>query len=34
MIHFPDHEIRKALSEVAPEDKSSIDSMNFGEILE
>lgn len=34
MTHFHDDEIKKALSEIAPEEKSAIDEMKFGEILE
>jgi len=34
MTHFHDKDIKKALIEVAPEEKSSIEGMNFGEILE
>lgn len=34
MTHFHDDEIKKTLSDLAPEEESSIGSMKFGEILE
>jgi carbonic anhydrase len=32
MTHFHDDAIKKALIEVAPEEKASIEAMKFGEI--
>lgn len=34
MTHFHDDEIKKTLSELAPEEATSIEKMKFGEILE
>jgi carbonic anhydrase len=34
MIHFHDSDIKKALIEVAPQEKANIEAMKFGEILE
>jgi carbonic anhydrase len=32
MTHFHDDDIKKALLEIAPEEKNSIESSQFGEI--
>jgi hypothetical protein len=32
MSHFHDHTIKEALIELAPQEKSSIEAMKFGEI--
>ncbi len=34
MTHFHDDKIKAALTELAPEEKATIESMRFGEILE
>ena len=32
MTHFHDHQIKTALTELAPEEQASIEAMKFGEI--
>jgi hypothetical protein len=34
MTHFHNDEIKKTLTELAPDEKTSIEEMEFGEILE